>query len=85
LNAQLADFGNIAVSGNISTPGWGAIEQRVQQRQQETKMGLDASSTLQLGKFFPKDWGVQLPMYLGFSENVQTPRYSPLQPDISND
>ena len=82
LNAQLADFGNVAVSGNISTPGWGAIEQRVQQRQQETKMGLDASSTLQLGKFFPKDWGVQLPMYLGFSENVQTPRYSPLQPDI---
>jgi len=82
LNAQLADFGNVAVSGNISTPGWGSIEQRVQQRQQETKMGIDASSTLQLGKFFPKDWGVQLPMYVGFSELIQTPRYSPLQPDI---
>lgn len=82
LNAQLADFGNVAVSGNISTPGWGSIEQRVQQRQQETKMGLDASSTLQLGKFFPKAWGVQMPMYLGFSESVQTPRYSPLQPDL---
>lgn len=82
LNAELADFATIAVAGNISTPGWGTLEQRVQERQLETKMGFDANSTVQMGKFFPEHWGVQLPMYVGYSETVQTPKYSPLQPDI---
>lgn len=82
MNAQLADFATVAVAGNISTPGWGTLEQRVQERQLETKMGFDANSTVQLGKFFPEHWGVQLPMYVGYSETVQTPKYSPLQPDI---
>lgn len=85
MNATLADFGTLAVAGNISTPGWGQIEQRVQQRQQETILGLDANSTLQLGKFFPEHWGVSLPMYVGYNEQVRTPKYSPLQPDLVMD
>ncbi|MCC6599660.1 MAG: cell surface protein SprA, partial [Crocinitomicaceae bacterium] len=82
MNAQLADFATVAVAGNISKPGWGQLEQRVMQRQQETKMGFDANSTMQMGKFFPENWGVQLPMYVGYSETYQTPRYDPLQPDL---
>ena len=82
LNATMADFATLAVAGNISTPGWGTLEQTVQERQQKTVMGFDANSTLQLGKFFPEKWGVTLPMYLGYSETVSTPRYSPLQPDL---
>ena len=85
MNATLADFATVAVAGNISTPGWGTIEQRVQQRQQATIMGFDANSTLQLGKFFPENWGVQVPMYLGYSETVNTPKFSPLQPDLVMD
>lgn len=82
MNAQLADFATVAVAGNISTPGFGTLEQRVQERQLETKMGFDANSTIQMGKFFPENWGVQLPMYVGYSETVQTPKFSPLQPDV---
>jgi cell surface protein SprA len=82
LNATMADFATLAVAGNISTPGWGTLEQTVQERQQKTVMGFDANTTLQLGKFFPEKWGVTLPMYLGYSETVNTPRYSPLQPDL---
>ena len=85
VNATLADFGNISVAGNISTPGFGTLEQRVQERQQETIMGVDANSTLQLGKFFPEHFGVQLPLYLGYSETVTTPRFDPLRPDIEID
>ena len=82
MNATMADFATLAVAGNISTPGWGTLEQTVQERQQKTVMGFDANSTLQLGKFFPEKWGVTLPMYVGYSETVNTPRYSPLQPDL---
>lgn len=82
MSAQLADFGNVQLAGNMSTPGWGTLEQRTQERQQETNKGFDASSTLQLGKFFPEDAGIQIPMYIGYSENVSTPQFDPLSPDI---
>ncbi|MDP4952342.1 MAG: cell surface protein SprA, partial [Flavobacteriales bacterium] len=85
MNATLADFGNVSVAGNISTPGWGTLEQRVQERQRETVVGVDANSTLQLGKFFPEEYGVQLPLYLGYSESVTTPQFDPLRPDIEID
>lgn len=82
LEAKVADFMTLNAAGNISTPGWGSIEQSVMERQQKTVMGFDANSQVQLGKFFPENWGVQLPMYLGYSESVSSPRYSPLQPDL---
>ncbi len=82
MTAQLADLATVNVAGNISTPGWGSVEQKVQQRQQETKTGVDASTTVQLGKLMPENWGVQLPLFMGYSENISTPRYSPLQPDL---
>ncbi|WP_306641797.1 cell surface protein SprA [Sanyastnella coralliicola] len=85
MNATLADFGNVSVAANMSTPGWGGIEQAVLERQRETIRGIDANTTLQLGKFFPENLGVQLPVYLGYSETVTTPQFDPLAPDIELD
>ena len=83
VNAQLADFADVSLSGNYSTPYFGSIEQKVGERQQEYVYGMDASSTVQLGKFFGKKAGVQLPMYVGYSNNTIKPLYDPLNPDLS--
>jgi hypothetical protein len=85
VNAKLADFANVALAANISTPGWGSLEQTVQDRQQETIKGFNASGTFQLGKFFPEEAGIQIPMYVGYSEQVSNPRFDPLSPDIEFD
>lgn len=85
MNTNLADFGTLQVAGNISKPGWGGLEQSILDRQRETILGFDANSTLQLGKFFPEDLGIQLPMYLGFSQTISTPQYDPLSPDVEMD
>jgi cell surface protein SprA len=82
MNATLADFGNVSLAANMSTPGWGTLEQRVQERQRETIKGVDANTTLQLGKFFPENLGVQMPMYVGFSQTMSTPQFDPLRPDL---
>lgn len=82
LNANLADFGTFQIAGNMSTPGFGTLEQRVQERQRETVQGIDANSTLKLDKFFPESLGVQLPMYVGYSETITTPQFDPLSPDL---
>jgi cell surface protein SprA len=82
VNAQLADFADVSVSGNYSTPYFGGIEQKVGERQQEYIYGVDASTTVQLGKFFGNSTGLQLPMYMGYSNNTIKPLYDPLNPDL---
>ena len=82
LTARLADFGNVTVAGNISTVGFGSIEKKVNERQKFNAYQYDVSSTFDLGKFFPENLGVKIPMYLGISEGINNPQYNPLDPDI---
>ncbi|MCB0397087.1 MAG: cell surface protein SprA [Flavobacteriales bacterium] len=82
VNARLADFGNIAVSGNLSTVGFGSIEKKVSERQRENTQAYDVSSNLELGKFLPEKTGIKVPMYVGHSEGYSMPQFNPLDPDI---
>ena len=82
VTAKLADFGSITVAGATSKPGFGAINQKISERQKEEINRVDISSSLELGKFFPEKLNVRIPMYVGYSENVANPEYNPLDPDI---
>ncbi len=82
LQAKLADLGTVDMVGQTSTPGWGSIEKKVNDRSKETTLAYDLSSSLELGKFFPEKIGVRLPLYLGYSESRIKPQYDPLDPDI---
>ena len=82
ITTQIADLGNITVAGDYSTPGFGSIEQKLNERQQETRRGFDVSTSIELGKFIPEKIGISVPMYYNYSEGVVTPRYNPLDPDL---
>jgi len=82
LQARLADLGTIDMVGQTSTPGWGSIEKKVNQRSKEQIVKYDLSSTLELGRFFNEKLGVRLPVYMGYSETRIKPQYNPLDPDI---
>lgn len=82
VTARLADFGNVTLSGNLSTIGFGSIEKKVNERQKYNAYQYDFSSTFNLGKFFPNDFGLKVPMYVGRSQAVKNPQYNPLDPDI---
>ncbi len=79
---KLADFGNITFAGNTSQPGFGSIEQKVQERQQEQIIQYDVSSNLQMGKFFKQESGVNIPVFVNYSKSIVNPEYNPLDPDI---
>ncbi len=79
---KLADFGNITVAGNTSQPGFGSIEQKVQERQREQIIQYDISSNLQMGKFFKQESGVNIPVFASYSKAIVNPEYNPLDPDI---
>ncbi len=80
--ANLADLGNVVVSGSYSTAGFGSIEKKVSERQQEAIGQFDVATNLQLGKFFPEKAGIKIPMHIDYSEMRMTPKYNPLDPDI---
>ncbi len=82
VTAKLADFGQVALSGAIATPFYGSIEKKPSERNRELTEQYDISTTLQMGKFLPKTWKVNLPMYLNYAEQFITPQYDPSNPDV---
>ncbi|MCO6495062.1 MAG: cell surface protein SprA [Bacteroidetes bacterium] len=80
--AQLADFSTVNLSGSIKTIGFGAIDQRLNQRSLTNQYQYDVNSNIELGKFFPQKLGVTIPMFIGYNENIIRPKFNPLNPDI---
>ncbi len=79
---QLADLGTATVSANMHTMGYGQLEQKVAERYRDNFWQYDASTNLELGKFFPQKWGVRIPFYAGISQSFSTPEYDPYQLDV---
>jgi cell surface protein SprA len=82
LQARLADLGSVDMVGQTSTPGWGSIDKKVNERSKEQIATFDISSSIEMGKFFPEKLGVRFPVYVGYSETRIKPQFNPLDPDI---
>lgn len=82
VSVQLADLGNVNLSGSMHTPGYGNIDQKINQRLQDNYYQYNTSTNLNLGKVMPKNWGVQLPFFAGYTQNVSTPKYDPYNEDV---
>lgn len=82
VSVQVADLGNVNLSGSMHTPGYGNIDQKIQQRFQDMYYQYNTSTNLSLGKLMPRSWGVQLPLFVGYTQNVSTPKYNPFDQDV---
>jgi cell surface protein SprA len=82
VNFQLADLGSVNLSGSMHTAGYGNIDQKIQQRFQDNFYQYNATTNLALGKLLPRKWGVQLPLFVGYNQNVSTPKYDPYNQDV---
>ncbi len=82
VSADLADLGNVVLAGNISTAGFGSIEQKIGERQQETIYGYDFATNLEMGKFFNEQSGIRVPLHFDISETFKNPEFNPINPDI---
>ncbi len=82
LRIDLADFGRVVFSGAYSTPGFGSLEQKLDETQKESISQFDLSTDLELGKFFPEKSGIKIPMHFDYSQTTSNPEYNPMDPDI---
>ena len=82
LNVQMADLGSVRLGGSMHTEGYGNIDQKLNQRFRDNFYQFDGSTNLNLGKLLPANWGVQLPFFAGYSQNVSNPQYDPYDLDV---
>lgn len=82
LDVQLADLGNLSVSGKYSSIGWGALDQRLQERNREELIDYDIATSLELGKFLPSQWNVRIPFYAQYLKSISNPEYHPFDSDV---
>lgn len=81
VQAKLADLGTLSMAGSTSKPGFGSIEQKVEERSREEIIQYDVSSNIELGKLFPEKTAVSVPLYVGYSRSIINPEYYPEDPD----
>jgi cell surface protein SprA len=79
---QLADLGTVNLGGTMHTAGYGNIDQKLNQRFRDNFYQYNASTNLNVGKLMPRKWGVQLPVFVGYSENISNPQYDPYDLDV---
>ena len=82
VDVQLGDIGNVTLSGNMHTIGFGDLEQKLDDRYLDNYYQYDISTNLELGKFIPQKAGIQIPLYANYSQAISTPQYDPYELDI---
>lgn len=81
-NANFADLADVALTGSMSTIGFGGVEERVNERSLEDVKQYGVSTNINVGKLMPKDWGVKIPLSYSVSEEFKDPKYDPKFQDV---
>ncbi|MBU3123838.1 cell surface protein SprA [Sinomicrobium sp. 2019215] len=82
VDANVADFANISATGSMSTSGFGAIDQRPNERSREDVIQYGVNTNVNVGQLLPKKWGVQIPFNYTISEELITPEFDPVYEDL---
>lgn len=85
VSVNLADLGNVVVSGGYTSPWFGSIEKKITEIQLDAITQFDFATNLELGKFLPEKSGVRIPMHFDYSETTVKPKFNPLDPDLQLD
>ena len=82
VNMQLADLGDLALAAEYRGINFGGLEDRLHQRRRSELLQLDASTNIDLSKFFGEDASIKLPLYMQWSQTTETPEFDPYDRDI---
>ena len=83
MDFQLADFGNVTLAGNFNTIGWGAIDERVEQRSKEAVMEYNLNTNLELHKFLGENTKLRLPLFFQYANTNSRPLFDPYDLDVT--
>jgi cell surface protein SprA len=81
-DANFADFADISLLGNMHTQGFGAINQKVNERSQDNMKQFGVVSNINIGQLLPKRVGLNIPINVSFSEEFRDPKFDPQYQDV---
>ncbi len=82
LDGNISDLANFSLTGKFSTIGFGSLDQSPNQRSREEIKQYDIVSNVDLGRFFPDKWGIEIPFNYSTGRTVITPEYDPFYQDL---
>lgn len=81
--SNLADLGTLSLYTSYTSAGFGNLEDNINQLELVNAFNIQTTMQLELGRFFPDDWGMHIPFYLDRSRTIGSPEYNPLDPDVN--
>ncbi|WP_280672821.1 MULTISPECIES: cell surface protein SprA [unclassified Dysgonomonas] len=85
LSVNLSDLATINVSGRKETSGFGSLEQSLTERRIDDYSMVNFSTNIDVGKLLPEKAKVSVPIYYAYSNQTSTPKYDPLDQDVTLD
>ena len=85
LSMRIADLGTVNGNFRSRTSGFGPLDQRITSRPLDSETQYSINATLNFDKFFPKKWGLQLPIAGSYGERFRRPVYNPQEADVRTD
>ena len=82
MDTNFADFATFSGTANMSTIGFGTIEQTPNERSREDTKQYNIVANINAGKLLPKKWHINFPFNYSVGEQIITPQYDPFFQDI---
>ena len=82
MDLVLADLGNIAVSVNNRSTGFGSIEQKMNERAKTGFTQLDIATNIDAAKLLPKQAKISVPVFAGLNKTQENPEFDPFNKDV---
>lgn len=79
---NLADVGNLSLYTSYTTSGFGNLEDKLNKLELVNTFNVQSTLNLEMGKFLPDEWGMHIPLYLDYNNQIGSPEYNPLDPDV---
>ncbi|WP_054410403.1 T9SS outer membrane translocon Sov/SprA [Flavobacterium akiainvivens] len=82
MDTNMADFLTLSATGNLSTIGFGSVDQSPNERSREDRKQYNLVTNINAGKLLPKSWHLNVPFNYSVGEEIITPEYDPFYQDI---
>jgi cell surface protein SprA len=79
---QMADLGELNLSTNYSSIGFGALDKRLLERNREETFQYDIAANIDAGKILPQQLKLSVPVYAQYSKTLITPQFDPFDQDL---
>ena len=82
LGLKLSDLASVDLAGQMSTAGYGGLEQSIQDRKTDDYYKYSVTTSTNVGRFLPEKSHISIPIYYSYSKEKTSPKYSPYDTDL---